>query len=368
MESETKTVYNFSAGPCCLPKVVLKKAQEELMDWHGTGVSVMEMSHRSKEFISIVEQTEADLRKLLDIPDNYKVLFFQGGASLQFTMIAKNLMGKNNKANYLVTGSWSQNAFKDAKKLGEITEVIKPQAKFTGCPDFSEWTVTDDAAYFHFCENETIHGVEFNNFPYEELKDQLIVCDMSSNFCTRKIEWSRYGIVYAGAQKNLGPAGLCVVVAREDLLGSLEVSDTTSMLSWSTQQKASNQMYNTPCCWAIYMAGLNIAYMLEKGLDNICEEAKAKSDLLYNYIDGSDGYYTNPVDIAFRSRSNIPFRVKCEEELEKKFLKEAAKANLIELAGHRSVGGCRASIYNAMPIEGVEALVSFMKKFREENP
>lgn len=365
---EGKTVYNFSAGPCCLPKEVLKTAQEELMDWHGTGMSVMEMSHRSQNFVSIAKKTEEDLRKLLSIPDNYKVFFFQGGASLQSTSIAKNLLGDENpKANYLVTGMWSNNSFNEAKKLGDITEVIKPQDAYTGCPEFSEWTVTEDAKYFHFCDNETVHGVEFNNFPYEELKDQLLVVDMSSNFCTRPIDWTKYGVVYAGAQKNVGPAGVTITIVREDLLGKAQ-KDTTSMLDWEVTAKAKDQFYNTPCCWSIYMCGLNIAYMLEKGLEKIEEECVKKSTMVYDAIANSGGYYTNPIDEKFRSRINIPVRVKKDDDLEKKFLAEATEQGLIDLKGHRTVGGLRVSIYNAMPVEGVQALVDFMKKFQEANP
>lgn len=365
---ETREVWNFSAGPCILPKCVLKKAQEELLDWHGTGVSVMEMSHRSKEFTQIIEQAEKDLRALLSIPDNYKVLFLQGGATLLFAGIPMNLMRDNKKANYLVTGSWSQAALKDAQKYGEITQVLTPALKeYTGCPDFSEWKVDPDAGYFHYCENETIFGVEFNNFPFEELKDQTLVCDMSSNFCTRPIDFSKYGVVYAGAQKNVGPAGVTITIIRDDLLDKF-VDTTPEVVKWKSHVEAAGQCYNTPCCWSIYMCGLNIAYMLEKGLEQVEAEAVEKSKMLYDYIESSDGYYTNPVDPAFRSRVNIPFRVKKDDDYEKKFLSGAEKAGLIELKGHRSVGGCRASLYNAMPKEGVQALINYMKKFREENP
>jgi len=246
MES-SHTVYNFSAGPCCLPKEVLKKAQDELLDWHGTGVSVMEMSHRSKEFEQIIQNAETDLRKLLSIPDNYKVLFLQGGASLQFGSICMNLLKDNKKCNYLVTGSWSAGAFKDGKKLGDAHEVIKPALKeYTGVPEFSTWSVEQDAAFFHFCDNETIYGVEFNNFPYEELKDQTLVVDMSSNFCTRPIDWTKYGVVYAGAQKNVGPAGVCITIIREDLLGKPTATCPT-VCDWEQHTKAAGQCFNTPC-------------------------------------------------------------------------------------------------------------------------
>jgi phosphoserine aminotransferase len=364
----SKLVYNFSAGPCCLPKPVLKKAQEELLDWHGSGLSVMEMSHRSKLFVSIIEKTESDLRQLLSIPENFKILFLQGGASLQNGAIPMNLCGKNKKMNYLVTGAWSKNSFADGKRLGEATEVIPPLKTYSGCPDVSEWTVDPDAKFFHYCDNETIHGVEFHDFPYEEIKDQLLVSDMSSNFCSKTIDWSKFGVVYAGVQKNVGPAGVTIVVVREDLLGDDEVDFIPDVISWKKHADAPGQCYNTPCCWSIYVCGLNIAYMLEKGIEKITEECKARSDLLYNAIDESDGYYSNPVDPKYRSRMNITFRVKCDEELETKFLKGTEKENLIDLKGHRSVGGCRASVYNGMPIEGVQALVDYMHRFRAENP
>lgn len=365
---EHRTVYNFSAGPCILPKEVLKKSQEELLDWNGTGVSVMEMSHRSKEFVSITEKAEKDLRQLLNIPDNYKVLFLQGGASLQFGAIPMNLLKDNKKCNYLVTGSWSKNAYSDAKKLAEPTQVLEPALKqYTGVPEFSEWKIEKDATYFHFCDNETIYGVEFNDFPYEELKDQTLVCDMSSNFCTRPIDFTKYGVVYAGAQKNVGPAGVCIVIVREDLLGN-PMETTPEVMNWKAHSDSPGGCYNTPCCWSIYVCGLNIAYMAEKGIEKIQQECEEKSKLLYDYIESSEGYYTNPVDPKYRSRVNIPFRVKKDEELENKFLKGAQKEHLIELKGHRTVGGCRASLYNAMPREGVEALIDYMKRFREENP
>jgi phosphoserine aminotransferase len=364
---DSKTIFNFSAGPCCLPKKVLETARDELLDWHGSGVSVMEMSHRCKEYTKIAEETEKDLRNFMNIPDNYEVLFLQGGASLQFGAIPMNLMKDNKKANYLVTGGWSKNAFKDAQKLGEITEVIKPLKEYTGCPDFSEWNVDKDAEFFHFCENETVYGVEINNFPYEELKDQTLVCDMSSNFCTRPVDFNKYGVVYVGAQKNVGPAGVCIVIVRKDLLDKV-MDITPDVMNWGKHAAAGQKAFNTPCVWSIYMCGLNIKHMMEKGIETIEKECLEKSKLMYNCFEASDGYYTNPIQKDFQSRVNITFRVKKDEDLEKKFLSEAEKEGLIQLKGHRSVGGCRASIYNAMPKEGVEALVSFMKKFREENP
>ncbi|CAI2373448.1 unnamed protein product [Moneuplotes crassus] len=367
MEKTQDEIYNFSAGPCCLPKEVLKKAQEELLDWNGTGISVMEMSHRSKAFKDITGKAEKDLRTLMNIPDNYHVLFLQGGASLQYSAIPFNLLDDNKKMNYLVTGFWGAGAFRNAKKVGDVTEVIKPLETYNGCTDFSEWTIDKDAKYFHFCDNETVDGVEFHNFPYEELKDQLLVCDMSSNLCSRSVDWNRYGLVYAGAQKNVGPAGVTIVIVRDDLVGK-QLDITPDVMNYKKHVDSPGHCYNTPCCWSIYMAGLNIEYMLKKGLDKIEEEAQTKSSMLYDYIDGTEGYYVNPVDPAYRSRINIPFRVKSDEKLEEKFVEEAKKEGLVQLKGHVSVGGIRASIYNAMPIEGVKKLVSFMEKFKEENP
>jgi len=238
--------------------------------------------------------------------------------------------------------------------------------KFTTLPDVANWNIDKDAAYFHYCDNETIHGVEFQEFPFEAVGDLTLICDMSSNFATRPIQWEKYGVVYGGAQKNLGPAGVTVTVIRDDLIGHHR-KDTPLICEWATFDKAPNTYHNTPVCWSIYMTGLNIAHMKKNGLAYYQEHAEKKSKLLYDFIDSSNDYYTNPVDPRYRSRLNIPFRVKKDDALETKFLKEAADAGLIELKGHRSVGGCRASIYNAMPIEGVEALINFMKKFRDEN-
>uniref|UniRef100_A0A7S3JFQ4 Phosphoserine aminotransferase n=1 Tax=Euplotes harpa TaxID=151035 RepID=A0A7S3JFQ4_9SPIT len=362
----SQRVYSFSPGPCCLPQEVLKRAHDEFYNCEGTGVTAMEIYHRSKEFEALIKRVEDNLRKLLNIPDNFKVLMLQGGASLQNGAIPMNLLKHNKKCNYLVTGYWSLHSYLDAKNLGEVNEVTKTPKKYTTVPDVSTWNVEKDAAYFHYCDNETIDGVEFNNFPFEELKDQTIVCDMSSNICTRPIDWSKYGVVYAGAQKNIGPSGVTIVIVRDDLIGNA-MDITPAFCDWNKHVKAPGQCYNTPCTWGVYMCGLNIEYMLEKGLDKIEEEAKLKAEMLYNYMDSTDGFYTNPVDPAYRSRSNIPFRVMSDPTLEDKFLGEATKAGLIALKGHASVGGCRASIYNGMPVEGVQALVTFMEKFREEN-
>jgi phosphoserine aminotransferase len=373
MVESSKTIYNFSAGPCVLPKAVLRQAQEEMLDWHGSGVSVMEMSHRSKEFVEIVERAERDFRELMDLPKSgYTVFFFQGGASMQFSAIPYNLLGGEKKfGSYLTTGAWSEAAIKEAKKWSAPAEVWTTSGgKYTTVPPVSEWQVNPEAAYFHYCDNETIHGVEFpQDFPFEAVPEgQALISDMSSNFCSRPVAWDRYGYVYAGAQKNVGPAGVCISVVRDDLIGTHMRKDTPLLCDWKAFRDAPSKFHNTPACYPIYVCGLNLAYMRGLGgLPHLESEAKRKSQLLYDLIDSSSEYFSNPVDPRYRSRMNVPFRVKKDEKLEGKFIKEAQEAGLIELKGHRSVGGCRASIYNAMPYEGVETLVNFMKKFRDEN-
>ena len=372
VESTKKTIHNFSAGPCCLPKEVLQKAQEELLDWNGTGVSVMEMSHRGKSFVSIAEKAKADLTTLLKIPDNFTIFFFQGGASLQFSAIPLNLFGDTEGpgANYLTTGTWSQGAIGEAKKYGNITEVANnKEAKYSTVADPADWKIDDKAKYFHYCDNETIQGFEFAEFPYDKVPEgQTLVCDMSSNFCSREIDFSKYGVIYAGAQKNVGPAGICISIVRNDLIGGHR-KDTPMLCDWATFSKAANTFHNTPACWPIYMCGLNLAHMIEKGgIPAMNEAAVKRSTTLYKFIDESDGYYANTVEAKYRSRMNIPFRICTNEDLENKFIKEAAEEGMIELKGHRSVGGCRASLYNAMTQEGVEALVAFMGKFKAGNP
>lgn len=328
----------------------------------------MEMSHRSKEFISIAETAEKDLREFLSIPQNYHVFFFQGGATMQFSAIPFNLCKDKTKASYLTTGAWSEQAIKEAKKVCQPSEVAPEHKTFNTVPSPDTWQIDAEASYFHYCDNETIHGVEFNDFPFEKVPEGVnLVCDMSSNFATRPIDWNKYGVVYAGAQKNLGPAGVCVVIVREDLVGH-QRPDTPMLFDWKTFRDAPTKFHNTPACYPIYVTGLNIALMKSNGLAHYQELAAKRASLLYDYIDGSEGYYSNPVEPRYRSRTNIPFRVKKDDKLENKFLAEAQKAGFIELKGHRSVGGCRASVYNAMPLEGVEALVNFMKAFREQNP
>lgn len=316
-------VFNFSAGPCILPQEVLRQAQEEMMDWHGSGVSVMEMSHRSKEFISIAEQAEKDLRELLAIPQNYHVFFFQGGASMQFSAIPFNLTKDKTKTSYLTTGAWSEQAIKEAKKVCQASEVCPEHKTFNTVPAADTWQVDPEASYFHYCDNETIHGVEFNDFPFEKVPAGVnLVCDMSSNFATRPIDWAKYGLVYAGAQKNLGPAGVCVVVVREDLVGQ-QRPDTPILFDYKTFRDAPTKFHNTPACYPIYVTGLNLAHMNKQGLQHYQDLAGRRASMLYDYIDNSEGYYSNPVEPKYRSRTNIPFRVKKDDKLETKFLAEA---------------------------------------------
>jgi phosphoserine aminotransferase len=291
---------------------------------------------------------------------------------MQFSTIPYNLLGGEKKfGQYLTTGAWSEAAIKEAKKISSPVEVWPDSgAKFTTVPSVDKWQINKDAAYFHYCDNETIHGVEFpTTFPFDVIPEGMpLICDMSSNFCSRPVDWDKYGIVYAGAQKNVGPAGVCISVIRDDLIGTNMRKDTPLLFDWKTFRDAPTKFHNTPACYPIYVCGLNLAYMKRQGgLPHLEAEAARKSKFLYDFIDGSSDYYSNPVDPAYRSRMNIPFRVRKDDKLEAKFLKEAGEAGLIELKGHRSVGGCRASIYNAMPYEGVEALVNFMKKFRDEN-
>ncbi len=357
-----KQIFNFSAGPAVLPKPVLERAQAEMLDWHGSGMSVMEMSHRGKEFTSILEKTEADLRHLLAIPPNYKVLFLQGGAIGENAIIPMNLLnGKS--ADYVVTGSWSKRSVQDAKAYGQINIAASAEADgFTYVPAFSEWQLNQDAAYVHYCTNETINGVEFVDVP--DTRGVPIVADMSSHILSRPIDVSKYGVIYGGAQKNIGPAGLCLVIVREDLLEQASPL-TPAVFHWKTQ--AENQsMINTPPTYSIYIAGLVFEWLLAQGGVEAIEKVNiAKANLLYDYLDQTDFYY-NPIQPAYRSRMNIPFRLR-DETLNEVFLKVADTRGLLQLKGHRSVGGMRASIYNAMPVEGVQALVEFMQEFERNN-
>ncbi len=355
--------FNFSAGPAVLPEEVLLQAQEEMLDWHGSGMSVMEMSHRGKEFVSIAEQAEADLRELMAVPDNYQVLFLQGGASSQFAMVPLNLLQGKGSADYIHTGAWSKKAIAEAKKFCEVNIAGSGEASgFTTIPAQDELNLNPDAAYLHFTPNETIGGVEFPYLP--DAGDVPLVADMSSNILSRPVDVSKYGIIYAGAQKNIGPAGLTVVIIRDDLIGHA-AAKTPAMFDYGTLAGAGS-MYNTPPTYAWYLAGLVFQMLKRKGgLAAMAETNQRKAKALYDAIDGSD-FYANPVDTGCRSLMNVPFTL-ANAELDATFLAEAKEAGLVTLKGHRSVGGMRASIYNAMPEEGVQALIDFMADFEKRN-
>ncbi len=358
------TIYNFSAGPAVLPKEVLQQAQAEMLDWHGSGMSVMEMSHRGKEYMGIQAQAEADLRELMAIPANYKVLFLQGGASQQFAMVPMNLLRGKTSADYLNTGEWSKKAISEAKKFGKVNVVADSADKnFSYVPDFATWKCDANAAYLHITPNETIGGVEFDWLP--NCSDVPLVADMSSNILSRKIDVSKFGLIYAGAQKNIGPAGLTIVIVREDLIGQV-VAGTPTMLDYKTHAE-NDSMYNTPPTFGIYVAGL-VFQMLKRNGGIAAMEANniAKANLLYAAIDSSNGFYNCPVAKTNRSRMNVPFTLK-DANLDGNFVKQADARGLLQLKGHRSVGGMRASIYNAMPLAGVQALVEFMAEFAKKN-
>lgn len=358
------TIYNFSAGPAVLPKEVLQQAQAEMLDWHGSGMSVMEMSHRGKEYMGIQAQAEADLRELMGITANYKVLFLQGGASQQFAMVPMNLLRGKTSADYLNTGEWSKKAISEAKKFGKVNVVADSADKnFSYVPDFSTWKCDANAAYLHITPNETIGGVEFDWLP--NCGDVPLVADMSSNILSRPIDVSKFGLIYAGAQKNIGPAGLTIVIVREDLIGQV-VAGTPTMLDYKTHAE-NDSMYNTPPTYGIYMAGL-VFQMLKRNGGIAAMEANniAKANLLYAAIDSSNGFYNCPVAKVNRSRMNVPFTLK-DANLDGDFVKQADARGLLQLKGHRSVGGMRASIYNAMPLAGVQALVNFMGEFAKNH-
>ncbi|MFV2061569.1 MAG: 3-phosphoserine/phosphohydroxythreonine transaminase [Gammaproteobacteria bacterium] len=356
-------IYNFSAGPAILPADVLAKAQNELRDWHGSGMSVMEMSHRGKDFMSIAEKAEADLRELMAIPKNYKVLFLQGGASSQFAMVPMNILAGKSSADYFNTGAWSKKAIKEAKNFCDVNIAASSEAQnFTTVPPQSDWSLNKDAAYVHFTPNETIGGVEFPFLP--ETGDVPLVADMSSTILSRPIDVSKYGIIYAGAQKNIGPAGLTVVIVRDDLIG-IAADKTPSIFNYKNLAD-NDSMLNTPPTFAWYLAGLVFDWLKSNGgLSAIAEVNKRKSGKLYNAIDNSD-FYNSPVAQECRSWMNVPFTL-ANADLDKTFLSEAAKIGLVSLKGHRSVGGMRASIYNAMPEEGIDVLIKFMADFEKRN-
>ena len=356
-------VYNFSAGPAVLPEEVLKEAQAEMLDYKDTGMSVMEMSHRSKAFDQIIQEAEKDLRDLMHIPDNYKVLFLQGGASLQFAMIPMNLM-KNKVADYIVTGQWAKKAWQEAQKYGKANKIATSEDKtFSYIPDCSDLPISEDADYVYICENNTIYGTKFKELP--NTKGKTLVADVSSCFLSEPVDVSKYGVIYGGVQKNVGPAGVVIAIIREDLITDDVLEGTPTMLKYKTHADAKS-LYNTPPAYGIYICGKVFKWLKKQGgLEAIKERNEKKAKILYDYLDESK-LFKGTVVPKDRSLMNVPF-VTGDKDLDAKFVKEAKKAGFENLKGHRSVGGMRASIYNAMPIEGVEKLVEFMKAFEKEN-
>ncbi len=356
-------VYNFSAGPAVLPEEVLREAAEEMMDYQGTGMSVMEMSHRSKAYDDIIKTAEADLRDLMNIPDNYKVLFLQGGASQQFAAIPMNLM-KNGVADYIITGMWAKKAAAEAEKYGKVNRIASSADKtFSYIPDCSDLPISEDADYVYICENNTIYGTKYKELP--NTKGKILVADVSSCFLSEPVDVTKYGIIYGGVQKNVGPAGTVIVIIREDLIRDDVMPGTPTMLKYKTQADA-DSLYNTPPTYGIYICGKVFKWLKAMGgLEAMKERNEKKAKLLYDFLDQSK-LFKGTVEKKDRSLMNVPF-VTGDPDLDAKFVKESKEAGLENLKGHRSVGGMRASIYNAMPYEGVEALVAFMKKFEEEN-
>ena len=356
-------VYNFSAGPAVLPEEVLKEAAAEMLDYNGTGMSVMEMSHRSDAFKEIIETAEQDLRDLMKIPDNYKVLFLQGGASQQFAMIPMNLM-KNKVADYIITGQWAKKAYNEAKKFGKANAIASSEDKtFSYIPDCSDLPISEDADYVYICHNNTIYGTTFKTEP--NTKGKLLVADMSSDILSQPVDVSKYGMIYFGVQKNVGPAGVVVCIIREDLITEDVLEGTPTMLTYKTHADAKS-LYNTPPAYGIYICGKVFKWLKKQGgLEAMKEKNEKKAKILYDFLDSSK-MFKGTVVPKDRSLMNVPF-VTGDKDLDAKFVKEAAKAGFVNIKGHRTVGGMRASIYNAMPIEGVEKLVEFMKKFEAEN-
>lgn len=357
-------VYNFSAGPSVLPESVLRRAADEMLDYQGSGQSVMEMSHRSKTYDAIIKECEALLRSVMNIPDNYKVLFLQGGASSQFAMIPLNLMTGSGKADFLITGQWANKAYQEASRYGETKVIASSKDKtFSYIPEWNTADFTKDADYFHICMNNTIYGTKFTKLP--ETGSVPLVADVSSCILSEPIDVSRFGMLYAGAQKNMGPAGLTVVIIREDLIGEAQAC-TPTMFKYSIHAD-NGSMYNTPPCYSIYICKLVLEWLRDEigGLEKMKEINEKKAKMLYDFLDSSK-LFRGTVEKKDRSLMNIPF-VTGNEELDAKFVKEAAAAGFVNLKGHRSVGGMRASIYNAMPVEGVEKLVEFMRAFEAAN-
>ncbi len=356
-------VYNFSAGPAVLPEEVLQEAADEMLDYRGTGMSVMEMSHRSKAYDTIIKEAEADLRELMNIPDNYKVLFLQGGASQQFAMIPMNLM-KNRVADYIVTGQWAKKAYQEASLYGKANKIASSEDKtFSYIPDCSDLPISEDADYVYICENNTIYGTKFKTLP--NTKSKPLVADVSSCFLSEPVDVTKYGVIYGGVQKNIGPAGVVIVIIREDLITEDVLPGTPTMLRYKIHADA-DSLYNTPPAYGIYICGKVFKWLKKMGgLEAMKERNEKKAKILYDYLDESK-LFKGTVRKEDRSLMNVPF-ITGNEELDAKFVKEAKEAGFENLKGHRTVGGMRASIYNAMPIEGVEKLVEFMKKFEAEN-
>ena len=356
-------VYNFSAGPAVLPEEVLQEAADEMLDYRGTGMSVMEMSHRSKAYDTIIKEAEADLRELMNIPDNYKVLFLQGGASQQFAMIPMNLM-KNRVADYIVTGQWAKKAYQEASLYGKANKIASSEDKtFSYIPDCSDLPISEDADYVFICENNTIYGTKFKTLP--NTKGKPLVADVSSCFLSEPVDVTKYGVIYGGVQKNIGPAGVVIVIIREDLITEDVLPGTPTMLRYKIHADA-DSLYNTPPAYGIYICGKVFKWLKKMGgLEAMKERNEKKAKILYDYLDESK-LFKGTVRKEDRSLMNVPF-ITGNEELDAKFVKEAKEAGFENLKGHRTVGGMRASIYNAMPIEGVEKLVEFMKKFEAEN-
>lgn len=360
-------VLNFSAGPSAVPLDVLKQAQADMLNFNGSGCSVMELSHRSSTYDKIIKEAESDLRDLMSIPANYKVLFMQGGGTGQFAAVPLNLCPKlkDQKADYLVTGTWSKKAAEEAKQYIQVNEVTPKPAggKYERVPPQAEWTLSADAAYFYYCDNETIHGVEMPQVPQV---DAPVVADMSSNILTRPVDVSKYGAIVAGAQKNLGPAGVTIVIIRDDLVAA-PASICPSVFSYKTMADNAS-LYNTPPTYSIYLLGLVLKWIKANGgVLGMQERSAKKSQALYDLIEASNGFYISNIEKSSRSRTTIPFRIRNDEALEKKFLAEAEKAGMIQLKGHRSVGGIRASMFNAMDVDQAMKLIDFMKKFQTNN-
>lgn len=357
-------VYNFSAGPAVLPEEVLREAADEMLDYQGTGMSVMEMSHRSAAFDEIIKTAEQDLRDLMGIPDNYKVLFLQGGASQQFAAVPMNLM-KNGVADYIVTGQWAKKAYQEAQKYGKAVKVASSEDKtFSYIPDCSDLPIDDDADYVYICENNTIYGTKYKKLP--NTKGKTLVADVSSCFLSEPVDVTKYGVIYGGVQKNVGPAGVVIAIIREDLIPEKPaVENTPTMLAWKTQADA-DSLYNTPPCYGIYICGKVFKWLKKMGgLEEMQKRNIAKAKVLYDFLDESK-LFKGTVRKEDRSLMNVPF-VTGDKDTDAKFIKEATAAGFVNLKGHRTVGGMRASIYNAMPIEGVEKLVAFMKQFEADN-